>query len=202
MLEIKDLVLASANKGKIKELQDMLGGLGINIIPQRQLGIEDAEETGLTFVENAILKARHAAEISGLPAIADDSGLEVDYLKGAPGIYSARFSGVGATDQSNLDKLMLEMQDAPADQRSARYQTVIAVMTHGSDPTPILCQGTWEGEIAFEEKGSEGFGYDPVFKPIDADCHAAELEKSIKNAISHRGKAISKLLEKLRHHSL
>ena len=202
MLEIKDLVLASANKGKIKELQDMLGGLGINIIPQRQLGIEDAEETGLTFVENAILKARHAAEISGLPAIADDSGLEVDYLKGAPGIYSARFSGVGATDQSNLDKLMLEMQDAPADQRSARYQTVIAVMTHGSDPTPILCQGTWEGEIAFEEKGSEGFGYDPVFKPIDADCHAAELEKSVKNAISHRGKAISKLLEKLRHHSL
>jgi XTP/dITP diphosphohydrolase len=202
MLGIKDLVLASANKGKIKELQDMLGGLGINIIPQRQLGIEDAEETGLTFVENAILKARHAAEISGLPAIADDSGLEVDYLKGAPGIYSARFSGVGATDQSNLDKLMLEMQDAPADKRSARYQTVIAVMTHGSDPTPILCQGTWEGEIAFEEKGSEGFGYDPVFKPLDADCHAAELEKSVKNAISHRGKAISKLLEKLRHHSL
>jgi XTP/dITP diphosphohydrolase len=195
-------VLDRANKGKIIELQDMLGGLGINIIPQRQLGIEDAEETGLTFVENAILKARHAAEISGLPAIADDSGLEVDYLKGAPGIYSARFSGVGATDQSNLDKLMLEMQDAPADQRSARYQTVIAVMTHGSDPTPIICQGTWEGEIAFEEKGSEGFGYDPVFKPIDADCHAAELEKSIKNAISHRGKAISKLLEKLRHHSL
>ena len=202
MLDIQDLVLASANKGKIKELQDMLGGLGINIIPQQQLGIEDAEETGLTFVENAILKARHAAEISGLPAIADDSGLEVDYLKGAPGIYSARFSGAGATDQSNLDKLMLEMRDAPADKRSARYQTVIAVMAHGSDPTPILCQGTWEGEIAFEEKGSEGFGYDPVFKPIDADCHAAELEKSIKNAISHRGKAISKLLEKLRHHSL
>ena len=198
MIEIKDLVLASANKGKIKELQDMLGGLGINIIPQQQLGIEDAEETGLTFVENAILKARHAAEISGLPAIADDSGIEVDYLKGAPGIYSARFSGVGATDQSNLDKLMAEMRDAPADQRSARYQTVIAVMTHGSDPTPILCHGTWEGEIAFEEKGNQGFGYDPVFKPADADCHAAELEKSVKNTISHRGKAINQLLKKLR----
>ena len=198
MIEIKDLVLASANKGKIKELQDMLGGLGINIIPQQQLGIEDAEETGLTFVENAILKARHAAEISGLPAIADDSGLEVDYLKGAPGIYSARFSGVDATDQSNLDKLMAEMRDAPADQRSARYQTVIAVMTHGSDPTPILCHGTWEGEIAFEEKGNQGFGYDPVFKPADADCHAAELEKSVKNTISHRGKAINQLLKKLR----
>lgn len=202
MLDIQDLVLASANKGKIKELQDMLGGLGINIIPQQQLGIEDAEETGLTFVENAVLKARHAAEISGLPAIADDSGLEVDYLKGAPGIYSARFSGAGATDQSNLDKLMLEMRDAPADKRSARYQTVIAVMAHGSDPTPILCQGTWEGEIAFEEKGSEGFGYDPVFKPADASCHAAELEKSVKNTISHRGKAINELLEKLKQQSL
>jgi XTP/dITP diphosphohydrolase len=202
MLDIQDLVLASANKGKIKELQDMLGGLGINIIPQQQLGIEDAEETGLTFVENAILKARHAAEISGLPAIADDSGLEVDYLKGAPGIYSARFSGAGATDQSNLDKLMREMRDAPADKRSARYQTVIAVMAHGSDPTPILCQGTWEGEIAFEEKGSEGFGYDPVFKPADASCHAAELEKSVKNTISHRGKAINELLEKLKQQSL
>ena len=202
MLDIQDLVLASANKGKIKELQDMLGGLGINIIPQQQLGIEDAEETGLTFVENAILKARHAAEISGLPAIADDSGLEVDYLKGAPGIYSARFSGAGATDQSNLDKLMLEMRDAPADKRSARYQTVIAVMAHGSDPTPILCQGTWEGEIAFEEKGSEGFGYAPVSKPADADCHAAELEKSVKNTISHRGKAINELLEKLKQQNL
>lgn len=198
MIDIKDLILASANKGKIKELQDMLGGLGINIIPQQQLGIEDAEETGLTFVENAILKARHAAEISGLPAIADDSGLEVDYLKGAPGIYSARFSGAGATDQSNLDKLMAEMRDAPTHQRSARYQTVIAVMAHGSDPTPILCHGTWEGEIAFEAKGDQGFGYDPVFKPADADCHAAELEKSVKNTISHRGKAINELLEKLR----
>ena len=123
MIEIKDLVLASANKGKIKELQDMLSGLGINIIPQQQLGIEDAEETGLTFVENAILKARHAAQISGLPAIADDSGLEVDYLQGAPGIYSARFSGKGATDKSNLDKLMSEMQDAPAHTRSASYPT-------------------------------------------------------------------------------
>jgi XTP/dITP diphosphohydrolase len=202
VITIKDLVLASANQGKIKELQDMLGGLGINIIPQQQLGIDDAEETGLTFVENAILKARHAAQISGLPAIADDSGLEVDYLKGAPGIYSARFSGAGATDQSNLDKLMHEMKDAPAGSRSARYQTVIAVMTHETDPTPILCQGTWEGEIAFEKKGSEGFGYDPVFKPMDANCHAAELEKSVKNAISHRGKAINELIKKLKQYNL
>lgn len=202
MTDIKDWVLASANKGKIRELQDMLGGLGINIIPQQDLGIEDAEETGLTFVENAILKARHAAEKSGLPAIADDSGLEVDYLKGAPGIYSARFSGQGATDQSNLDKLMSEMQGVPANRRSARYQTVIAVMAHATDPTPIICQGTWEGEITFEEKGTEGFGYDPVFKPADTDCHAAELEKSVKNTISHRGKAINQLLEKLKQQTL
>ncbi|MDG2019190.1 MAG: RdgB/HAM1 family non-canonical purine NTP pyrophosphatase [Porticoccaceae bacterium] len=199
---MKDWVLASANKGKIRELQDMLGGLGINIIPQQDLGIEDAEETGLTFVENAILKARHAAEKSGLPAIADDSGLEVDYLKGAPGIYSARFSGKGATDQSNLDKLMSEMQGVPANRRYARYQTVIAIMAHATDPTPIICQGTWEGEITFEEKGTEGFGYDPVFKPADTDCHAAELEKSVKNTISHRGKAINQLLEKLKHKTL
>lgn len=202
MTDIKDWVLASANKGKIRELQDMLGGLGINIIPQQDLGIEDAEETGLTFVENAILKARHAAEKSGLPAIADDSGLEVDYLKGAPGIYSARFSGKGATDQSNLDKLMSEMQGVPANRRYARYQTVIAIMAHATDPTPIICQGTWEGEITFEEKGTEGFGYDPVFKPADTDCHAAELEKSVKNTISHRGKAINQLLEKLKHKTL
>jgi len=201
-MDAKDWVLASANKGKIKELQDMLGGLGINITPQQDLGIEDAEETGLTFVENAILKARHAAEKSGLPAIADDSGLEVDYLKGAPGIYSARFSGEGATDRSNLDKLMAEMQHAPANQRSARYQAVIAVMRHADDPTPIICQGSWEGNIAFEEKGTEGFGYDPIFKPADADCHAAELEKSVKNAMSHRGKAIAQLLQKLKHHNL
>ena len=155
-MDLKDLVLASSNKGKIKELQHMLGDLGINIIPQQSLGIEDADETGLTFVENAILKARHAAEQSGLPAIADDSGLEVDYLKGAPGIYSARYAGLGANDQTNLDKLMSALESVPAEQRKARYQTVIVVMRHGTDPTPIICQGTWEGEIAFQEKGHEG----------------------------------------------
>ena len=180
----------------------MLSGLGINIIPQQQLNIEDAEETGLTFVENAILKARHAAEKSGLPSVADDSGLEVDFLMGAPGIYSARYAGKDATDRSNLDKLLIAMKDAPAGQRSARYQTVIAVMMHAEDPTPIICQGSWEGEITFEEKGSEGFGYDPIFKPNDANCHAAELDKSVKNTISHRGKAIAQLLQQLQNISL
>ena len=197
-MDLKDLVLASGNQGKIKELQHMLGGLGINIIPQQTLGIEDADETGLTFVENAILKARHAAEQSGLPAIADDSGLEVDHLQGAPGIYSARYAGIGANDQTNLNKLMSAMKSVPSGQRWARYQTVIVVMRHAADPTPIICQGTWEGEIALEEKGNGGFGYDPVFKPLDADCHAAELEKSVKNTISHRGKAIAQLLETLK----
>ena len=197
-MDLNDLVLASSNQGKIKELQHMLGGLGITIIPQKTLGIEDADETGLTFVENAILKARHAAEQSGLPAIADDSGLEVDYLKGAPGIYSARYAGIGANDKTNLDKLMSALKDVPIDQRKARYQTVIAVMRHATDPTPIICQGTWEGEIALQTKGTEGFGYDPIFKPKDADCHAAELEKSVKNTISHRGKAIAQLLQILK----
>jgi XTP/dITP diphosphohydrolase len=196
-MNLKDLVLASGNQGKIKELQHMLGGLGINIIPQQTLGIEDAEETGLTFVENAILKARHASEQSGLPAIADDSGLEVDYLKGAPGIYSARYAGIDANDQTNLDKLLSALKDVPIAQRKARYQTIIVVMRHAGDPTPFICQGTWEGEITFEEKGTEGFGYDPIFKPNDADCHAAELDKSIKNSISHRGKAIAQLLKTL-----
>ena len=175
----------------------MLGGLGINIIPQQQLDIEDIEETGQSFVENAILKARNASQKSGLPAIADDSGLEVDFLKGAPGIYSARFSGEGATDQSNIDKLLELLNDVPACDRSARYQAVIVVMRHHTDPTPIICQGSWEGRIAFERKGTEGFGYDPIFAVDDVNCHAAELDKAAKNRISHRGKAIAQLLRHL-----
>ena len=193
----KDLVLASANAGKIKELQELLGGLGIKIIPQTDLSIPDIEETGLSFVENAILKARNAAKLSNLPAVADDSGLEVDYLKGAPGIYSARFSGEGATDDTNKDKLLELMTDVPADQRSARYQTVIVYMRHGDDPTPIICQGTWEGTIATESRGDQGFGYDPIFYVTETDCHAAELDKLTKNRISHRGKAIASLLLQL-----
>lgn len=193
----KDLVLASANAGKIKELQELLGGLGIKIIPQTDLSIPDIEETGLSFVENAILKARNAAKLSNLPAVADDSGLEVDYLKGAPGIYSARFAGEGATDDTNKDKLLELMTDVPADQRSARYQTVIVYMRHGDDPTPIICQGTWEGTIATESRGDQGFGYDPIFYVTETDCHAAELDKLTKNRISHRGKAIASLLLQL-----
>jgi XTP/dITP diphosphohydrolase len=192
-----NLVLASANVGKIKELQQMLGGLGFNIVPQAQLNIADIEETGLTFVENSILKARNAAAHSNLPAVADDSGLEVDFLKGAPGIYSARFAGEAATDASNRDKLLNLMKDVPARQRTARYQTVIVYMRHGNDPTPIICQGTWEGTIAFDEKGDGGFGYDPIFQVTETNCRAAELDKHTKNKLSHRGKAITNLLQRL-----
>lgn len=192
-----DLVLASANSGKIKELQQMLGGLGFNIVPQTQLNIADIEETGLTFVENSILKARNAAAHSSLPAVADDSGLEVDFLKGAPGIYSARFAGDAATDASNRDKLLELMKDVPADERTARYQTVIVYMRHSNDPTPIICQGTWEGTIAFDEKGDGGFGYDSIFQVTETNCRAAELDKESKNKLSHRGKAIASLLQRL-----
>ena len=192
-----DLVLASANSGKIKELQQMLGGLGFNIVPQTQLNIADIEETGLTFVENSILKARNAAAHSSLPAVADDSGLEVDFLKGAPGIYSARFAGEAATDASNRDKLLELMKDVPAGQRTARYQTVIVFMRHSNDPTPIICQGTWEGTIAFDEKGDGGFGYDSIFQVTETNCRAAELDKESKNKLSHRGKAIASLLQRL-----
>ena len=192
-----DLVLASANSGKIKELQQMLGGLGFNIVPQTQLNIADIEETGLTFVENSILKARNASAHSSLPAVADDSGLEVDFLKGAPGIYSARFAGDAATDASNRDKLLKLMKDVPADERTARYQTVIVYMRHSNDPTPVICQGTWEGTIAFDEKGDGGFGYDSIFQVTETNCRASELDKESKNKLSHRGKAIASLLQRL-----
>lgn len=193
-----DVVLASSNAGKIKELQDMLADLGVVVIPQQELSIPDVEETGLCFVENAILKARNAAQLSGKPAIADDSGLEVDLLDGQPGIYSARYGGEDATDSSNNQKLLEQLGDAPLEKRSARYQCIIVYMRHANDPTPIICQGSWEGHIALEPRGEGGFGYDPLFYLQDLDCHAAEMDKTHKNRISHRGKATAQLLEQLR----
>lgn len=195
MSQQKKLVLASANPGKIKELQELLADQDIAIVPQGDLSIPDIEETGLTFVENAILKARNAAALSGLPAIADDSGLEVDYLLGAPGIYSARYAGSDANDTTNREKLLAALLDVPAKNRNARYQTVIVYLRHAEDPTPIICQGTWEGRIAFEDRGSEGFGYDPIFYVPETDCHAAELDKATKHSLSHRGKAIAQFLQ-------
>ena len=177
----------------------MLYELGLEVIPQTALNIPDIEETGLTFVENSILKARNAAALSNLPAIADDSGLEVDYLKGAPGIYSARFAGADATDTDNRKKLLDLLAGVPAEQRTARYQTVVVYMRHANDPTPIIFQGTWEGTIASDEKGDGGFGYDPLFQVTETNCRAAELDKQTKNRLSHRGKAMANLMLQLQH---
>jgi XTP/dITP diphosphohydrolase len=195
---MKDIVLASSNKGKVREINQVLAGTGMQVRPQSEFGVVDAEETGLTFVENAILKARNAAQHTGLPAIADDSGLEVDALAGAPGIYSARFAGEGASDQANLEKLLLEMEAVPEEQRTARFQCLMVFMRHASDPTPLICQGTWEGRILFAARGDNGFGYDPVFHVPTHDCSSAELSAETKNSLSHRGQALRQLVAALR----
>jgi XTP/dITP diphosphohydrolase len=191
-------VLASGNPGKVREINEILSGLDILVVAQSEFTIPEAEETGLSFVENAILKARHAAKQTGLPAIADDSGIEVDALKGAPGIYSARYAGVGASDQKNLEKLLSAIKDVPEQQRTARFQCLMVFMQHASDPTPIICQGTWEGRILEQPSGNNGFGYDPVFWVPEQGCTAAQLSAEQKNSLSHRGKALQQLLNALR----
>ena len=195
--ESKRVVLASSNKGKLREINELLQGLHIVAVPQNQLGVTDADETGLTFVENALIKARHAAQLTGLPAIADDSGLEVDALQGAPGIYSARYSGVGASDADNVRLLLDNLKEVPEAQRSARFQCLMVYMRHAKDPTPIICQGTWEGRILFEPVGENGFGYDPVFYVPEELCSAAQLPAEVKNRLSHRGQALRQLLQAL-----
>lgn len=187
------LVLASNNAGKVREINQLLADTGIHCIPQGERGVPEAEETGLTFVENAILKARNAARHSGLPALADDSGIEVDALNGAPGIYSARYAGPGASDQDNLQRLLRELAALPGAERGARFQCLMVYMRHADDPTPLIAQGTWEGEILAEPRGSNGFGYDPVFHVPSEGCSAAELDAATKNAISHRGQALRRL---------
>lgn len=194
---MKKVVLASGNKGKVREFGQLLAGLDMEVVPQTEFGVPEAEETGLTFVENAILKARNAAQHTGLPAIADDSGLEVDALNGAPGIYSARYAGVGAGDRANLEKLLVELKDVSGEGRRARFQCLLVYMEHALDPTPIICQGTWEGVISHEPKGEQGFGYDPVFFVPSHNCTVAELSDGVKNSLSHRGQALRKLLEAL-----
>jgi XTP/dITP diphosphohydrolase len=191
------IVLASNNAGKVREINQLLAQQQIEVVPQKEFAIPEAEETGLTFVENAILKARHAAHLSGLPAIADDSGIEVDALKGAPGIYSARYAGVGAGDQANNDKLLEALKEVPEEQRSARFQCLMVYMAHAEDPTPIICQGTWEGRILFAPQGDNGFGYDPLFFVPEEGCSSAELAPEVKNRLSHRGQALRKLLNAL-----
>jgi XTP/dITP diphosphohydrolase len=188
------VVLASGNKGKLKEFGDMLAPFDIEVVPQSEFNVPEAEETGLSFVENAILKARNAAEHTGLPAIADDSGIEVDYLLGAPGIYSARYAGKQASDQDNLNALLTALQGVPNKERAARYQCVLVMMRHSKDPTPLIVQDSWEGAILTEPTGQGGFGYDPIFWSPEHKCSAAELSKQQKHAISHRGKAMRALL--------
>jgi len=192
------IVLASNNAGKVREFNQLLEGTGFEVLPQSGLGVEEAEETGLTFVENAILKARNAAAHTGLPAIADDSGLEVDALQGAPGIYSARYAGVGASDQANLEKLLADMRDVPEARRGARFQCLMVYLRHANDPTPRIFQGTWEGRILHEPRGVNGFGYDPVFYVPDQDCTSAQLPPAVKNRLSHRGQALQQLVAVLR----
>jgi XTP/dITP diphosphohydrolase len=195
---VKQVVLASSNPGKVREIHQLLAELDLDVEPQGAFGVDDAEETGLSFVENAILKARNAALHTGLPAIADDSGIEVDALNGAPGIYSARYAGVGAGDQANLEKLLAALTDVEEARRTARFQCLMVYLRHAHDPTPLICQGTWEGRILFAPRGENGFGYDPAFYVPTHDCSSAELPPETKNALSHRGQALRKLVAALR----
>jgi len=195
----REIVLASGNPGKIRELRELLGPTGIRVRSQAEFGVTEVPETGLTFVENALIKARHAAHCTRLPAVADDSGLEVDALGGAPGIYSARYAGASADDRENVAKLLEAMRTIPHEQRTARFQCVIVFMRHEADPTPVICQGTWEGSILSAPRGDNGFGYDPLFEVPGLGLSAAQLDAGTKNRLSHRGKALAQLKQRLAH---
>lgn len=192
------IVLATGNQGKVREMADVLSDFGFDVVAQSEFNVSDVAETGTTFIENAIIKARHAAKETGLPAIADDSGLEVDALNGAPGVYSARYSGEGATDQKNIDKMLTAMEGIPAEKRTARFHCVLVLMKHENDPTPLICHGSWEGHITTEQQGENGFGYDPIFWVSEDNCSSAELEPARKKQLSHRGQALKKLFAALK----
>lgn len=194
------IILASNNQGKLKELQETLADLKLDLISQSEFDFPEAIEDGLSFVENAIIKARHAAQQTGLPAIADDSGLEVDALNGEPGIYSARYAGTTLSrdenDAANNRLLLEKLKDIPLEKRTARFQCAIAFMRSVNDPMPLICQGSWEGSILFEETGKFGFGYDSVFYVPSHNCASSELAPAIKNTLSHRYQAIQELLQR------
>lgn len=194
------LVLATGNAGKVAELRPLLdaAGLDLALCTQHELGIADADETGHTFVENALLKARHAARLSGLPALADDSGLVVDALGGAPGLISAHYAGVHGDSTGNIARLLRELDGIPMPRRSAHFYSVIVVLRHADDPQPLIAEGQWPGTIADAAQGNGGFGYDPVFFVPSHQCSAAQLPPEVKNRISHRGQALARLLERLR----
>jgi len=184
------IVIASSNQGKIEEIEALLEDLPLELVRQSEFAIPDAAETGTTFIENAIIKARHACQISGLPALADDSGLAIDALDGAPGVFSARYAGEHASDQERIAKVLSELEGVPTEERSACFHCVICLMEHPEDPAPLICHGIWEGLIATESSGDNGFGYDPIFYVPEFACTAAEMDRFEKNKISHRGQAL------------
>lgn len=196
---MQKVVLATGNAGKVAELADLLANFGLDVVAQTTLGVDAAEETGLTFIENAILKARHAAAATGLPAIADDSGLAVDCLGGAPGIYSARYAGAAASDRQNLEKLLDVLTDVPDNQRGASFHCVLVYLRHATDPTPLVCHGSWRGVINRAPSGTGGFGYDPVFYLPGENRTAGQMTRAEKQRVSHRGQALTLLLDALRH---
>lgn len=191
------IVLATTNPAKLRELEELLAPWRVEVLAQSRFTRDSVAETGLTFVENAILKARHAAAKSGLPAVADDSGIEVDALEGRPGIYSARYAGPGASDSENLEQLLVELAGVPQERRTARYRCALVYMRFEADPAPVVCQASWEGTILAEARGKGGFGYDPIFKVAGLDVTAAELTSETKNRLSHRGKALRLLVQEL-----
>lgn len=194
---LKKVVLASGNQGKLREFQQLLSRCGFEVLPQSAFDVPDVEETGLSFVENALLKARNACQHTGLPAIADDSGLEVDALDGAPGIYSARYAGPHCNDQDNNRKLLADLAGVPESQRGARFQCLLVFLRHANDPVPLICQGSWQGRILESPAGDNGFGYDPLFFVEATRCTSAQLPPDQKNRLSHRGQAMAKLLDAL-----
>jgi XTP/dITP diphosphohydrolase len=187
------LVLASGNAGKVIELEQLLAGSGVQLVPQTALGVSDAEETGLTFVENALIKARHAARATGMPALADDSGICVDALGGAPGLYAARYAGKHGDSAANNAKLLHELAGVPTEKRSAYFIAVLVVLRHADDPAPLVAEGRWHGRILEAPRGEGGFGYDPLFLPAGHELGAAELDPALKNRLSHRGQALEVL---------
>ena len=191
------VVLASNNSGKLREISEMLTGLDLKIIPQSKFNVPEIEETGATLVENAILQARNAARHTGLPAIGDDSGIELDALNGIPGIYSSRYAGVGASDEANLDKLVQAVKKIPEDKRAARFVCLMVYLRYADDPAPVIAEGVWEGIAVTAPKGNNGFGYDPMFYVPTHNCTSAELPPDVKNQISHRGQALKKLVEQI-----
>jgi XTP/dITP diphosphohydrolase len=190
---MKRLVLASGNPGKLVEMHELLRDVGVETVSQGDLGIADIEETGTTFIENAVIKARNASRQSGLPALGEDSGLCVEALGGAPGLYSARYAGSPSNAQANIDKLLASMHDTPAEKRSAYFYCALVLLRHADDPMPLICEGVWEGRILEARRGEGGFGYDPVFYDPLMGLSAAEMDLGSKHRVSHRGQALMKL---------